>query len=113
MLGGFSTIHKRNLIETKNIKIGTIWATAEKLSSNKCNNYLLDRVSTVAVKSIIFLLPTHGKHRVAAGTQPTSTSLKGKRCVLSIAWNISGAGHGRTEDKEPGIEEKSALHSKD
>ena len=66
MLRGFSTIHKRNLIETKNVKIGAIWATADKLSSklssDKCNNYLSDRVSTIAVKCIITLLPTHGKH---------------------------------------------------
>ena len=72
MLRGFSTIHKRNLIETKNVKIGAIWATADKLSSklssNKCNNYLSDRISTVPVKCTISLLPTHGKHRVAAGT---------------------------------------------
>ena len=33
--------------------------------------------------------------------------------VVFVAWDISGAGRVRTEDKEPGIEEKSALHSKD
>ena len=50
------------------IKIEDIWITADKLYSNKCHNYLSDRISTVAIKCIISLLPMHGKHRVAAGT---------------------------------------------
>ena len=47
MLRGFSTIHKRNLIE-KNVKMGAIWAKGDTLFSNKCNNYLLDRILTNA-----------------------------------------------------------------
>ena len=33
--------------------------------------------------------------------------------IVFVAWDISGAGRVRTEYNEPGIEEKSALHSED
>ena len=33
--------------------------------------------------------------------------------IVIVAWHISGACRGRTKDKEPGFEEKSAIHSED
>ena len=67
-----------------NIKIEAIWATADKLSSNKSHNYLSDRISTVAIKCIIPLL-THDKHRVAAGTAYKYFIEEKEVCVLRIA----------------------------